>query len=1056
MFTRTMKVFVSATSSDLGSCRLTVRDLLLTQGIHPVLQDHFPPDYRQLVEYLRDQISSTEAVLCLVGEVYGAAPTDGLANRSYTQLEYDIARELDIPVFVFLTDQEFQSAQKISEPTEMTHFQQQYRVALMDSHKCEFFSTPDELEKKISAAIPSLLRLNRQNGMLYLHPPPQPPFFAGRGRELTELRSAMRQRLPALIAVIGMGGQGKTTLLRQAVEELEVFPFASGFWCTAYRGGFTFDNFIDEVLKHFTGNKFDKRSMQSIEDRVSYLLVEIQKRPVLIVIDGIEHWLRGWNTGVSDLEEAETTEQRESYYPELDTLLQSIAGISNGTHLVITTRAIPAALDHVAYAMVPVRDPSVSPGLHGLEDFDAISLLREFGVLGNDEQLRSAASCYANHPLALEVLAGFLVRNEGGRIECAPELNILDPKGRLFHLLDMTKEHLPGRKDAVKTLQIVSHFIEEPSLEMVSNICFQLGLLPRGMRFIRSILPMSGRFLQTNTFSKPSAKRDLIVTLSDWNLLGWDGFRKKVKLHPLIKEFFAGGVERSRVIDTRISELYSNQQIPDFPSSLVEVRSRILAIEHALRAGDSDRCVTLLFEAITQDYIFVEWLSVWGHQTTGIDLLKRVADHCSSIQKPQLLNSCGAMCWELGRIENAMHLLNEAAQLSRRFRTKRNETSCAILASILHNRANVLCNRKEFSAAKSNLTEAIEILKDLKEVRSHHRIAFVRALTNRGNVSRDMGSLSNAIADYKDALLEFGKDDGQFIENNEVTLTQIQLNLAIAFSDRRDYKNANLQFEQCLKLFETQIESGHIEYKPVAAYAKVMFGTMLNDRGHHMQAITIIERGLSELRSFIDDGRHDLEEKYALAYLNKAQALVDAKQWQEADSNSLVAVDLFERIYRDGRDDIKGHLGHVLMIRSEALLGSRLKSEANIYRQKGLELLRGLAKLDAADAGAVYMRKLSSSAILLEKYGGDIKSVLNYLDEFLSFSEEQLSRKPPLETILLEMRRSLERIQDGLSTELIGNTLAGRCLSLHQKVVVAYNLLTHFNSQHTNNNEENA
>ena len=105
------KVFVSATTQDLGRCRDAVKGALLTGDIHPVTQEHFPPDYREIVEILRDRISQCDAVICLLGFVYGESPAEGTVRpRSYTQIEYDVARELEKPVFVFVASGSFSPA----------------------------------------------------------------------------------------------------------------------------------------------------------------------------------------------------------------------------------------------------------------------------------------------------------------------------------------------------------------------------------------------------------------------------------------------------------------------------------------------------------------------------------------------------------------------------------------------------------------------------------------------------------------------------------------------------------------------------------------------------------------------------------------------------------------------------------------------------------------------------------------------------------------------------------------------------------------------------------
>src|SRR5205823_7763600 len=81
------RVFVSATTRDLGSFRKAVADVLLTLEARPVIQDHFAPDYRSVVEMLREKLGNCDAVLCLVGGRYGYEPLKrdpDQPTRSYT------------------------------------------------------------------------------------------------------------------------------------------------------------------------------------------------------------------------------------------------------------------------------------------------------------------------------------------------------------------------------------------------------------------------------------------------------------------------------------------------------------------------------------------------------------------------------------------------------------------------------------------------------------------------------------------------------------------------------------------------------------------------------------------------------------------------------------------------------------------------------------------------------------------------------------------------------------------------------------------------------------
>src|ERR1700692_1278089 len=85
------RVFISATSKDLGTVRELVKQALLTMGCLPVEQNNFPPDYRSIREMIKYKIGGCEAVIHIVGLRFGVEPDpatlpEGASRRSYTQL----------------------------------------------------------------------------------------------------------------------------------------------------------------------------------------------------------------------------------------------------------------------------------------------------------------------------------------------------------------------------------------------------------------------------------------------------------------------------------------------------------------------------------------------------------------------------------------------------------------------------------------------------------------------------------------------------------------------------------------------------------------------------------------------------------------------------------------------------------------------------------------------------------------------------------------------------------------------------------------------------------
>ncbi len=418
------RVFVSATTDDLQECRLAVCDVLRNHLL-PIDQEHFAPTHLGLPESLRKKIIEADAVICLIGKTFGSAPTNkDSPPRSYTQLEYDLACDLKKPVFVFMTADAFAPPRQVQAPPAAVEAQRCHRESVKKNQACKLFSSVAELREQVALAIPSILELAgiRQAAFkprtFFLHTQALPAFVSGRQQEIQDLHEALKPESPAVVAVLGLGGQGKTVLVRQVVKELDQqlpYPFATGFWCSAYRGGFSFDAFLDGILGYLLKAEFEKRQYKSLSERSDLLLHTLQREPILVVIDGMEQWLRGWASRAHDPQAAATVEQRRGQTLELDAFLEAVSGLTNGTHFVVTSRSMPAALDHVARTVVPVREPGEITGLEGLDDVAAVDLLRGKGVRGSDEVLLELAKRFANHPLALDVLAGFLVQREGGR-----------------------------------------------------------------------------------------------------------------------------------------------------------------------------------------------------------------------------------------------------------------------------------------------------------------------------------------------------------------------------------------------------------------------------------------------------------------------------------------------------------------------------------------------------------------------------------------------------------------------------------------------------------------
>ena len=88
-------IFLSGVSHELGSFRDAVETEIQRKGCFAENQPSFATDYRTVEEMLRRRLHDSDAVIHIVGFRFGLEPKlrpAGVARRSYTQMEFHIAR----------------------------------------------------------------------------------------------------------------------------------------------------------------------------------------------------------------------------------------------------------------------------------------------------------------------------------------------------------------------------------------------------------------------------------------------------------------------------------------------------------------------------------------------------------------------------------------------------------------------------------------------------------------------------------------------------------------------------------------------------------------------------------------------------------------------------------------------------------------------------------------------------------------------------------------------------------------------------------------------------
>jgi len=209
-------VFVSSTIEDLKDHRAAVRDEILTfPECRPIMMEYFPAMDANAVKVCLDGVDASRIYIGIYAYRYGFCPKD--SEISITEMEFNQATKNGIPRLCFLVDPKFDGWDeklKDAEPnqTKLSDFKKRIDASMVRAT----FTTPDSLAKAVGralrAALPAILTPDEKVPTPYpCQRIPKPAIFAGRVKELDDLKKALEGDQPvAITALKGVGGIGKT------------------------------------------------------------------------------------------------------------------------------------------------------------------------------------------------------------------------------------------------------------------------------------------------------------------------------------------------------------------------------------------------------------------------------------------------------------------------------------------------------------------------------------------------------------------------------------------------------------------------------------------------------------------------------------------------------------------------------------------------------------------------------------------------------------------------------------------------------------------------------
>lgn len=390
--------------------------------------------------------------------------------------------------------------------------------------------------------------------------------WVGRRTQLEDLDGAAHDERRQVIGVIGLGGEGKSSLVRRWVDahlEEDDEQVAGALWWS-FTERTASDEFLDAAIEFMSGGQVDP-AKAAVEGggRPAVAFGMMSRRRYVLVLDGLEvaqhHRGDRYATIVSD---------------ELRDFLQYAATPGSRSLVLITSRLPMLDLaPYVTYQQVTVGALSVGEGR---------DLLSRLGVVGSDAAIDQVVRDWDGHVLTLSLVGTYLKRRYDGDVRKVTTLPPPEPgEARDAHVRRILAEY-----DHVLT------GAERVVLDRMS--LFRTPVPEAAIRMVLAGAPDLPSWAELRT----TALRYLILS----RIVRRDS-GGRYSMHPLVRDFYVQHGDGPPADRARLHAIVRDYYLTEVtatpaPQTLEDLVPALEAVHHCARAGAYDQACDLAYDRL--------------------------------------------------------------------------------------------------------------------------------------------------------------------------------------------------------------------------------------------------------------------------------------------------------------------------------------------------------------------------------------------------------------------------------------------------------------------------